>query len=264
MPSQQGQVVEVKPQADIYTLLIIVAIVGLAVTIISLVLTNFVSPQMAKHGEQAVMKNIANREGNLGEVAIYGVKHLSEVIGKGSDAFAIHSKGHEYAAHNMHANPDRPVCYTTSNRGACHRNRSDATSQNVRVMEDCTTLCAFGTRRFGSMDVSMNDLLQSITGNTWNDEIYEQAGERIFNLEKCFNYREGFNRADDEWIPARFFTEPLSVGPFTGAVVDRDAFIESLNSLYTERGWDLKTSKPSREKLASLGLEFAWDGIANM
>ncbi|MFC1512349.1 aldehyde ferredoxin oxidoreductase C-terminal domain-containing protein, partial [Candidatus Latescibacterota bacterium] len=164
----------------------------------------------------------------------------------------------------LHARPDRPVCYSTSNRGACHRNRSDFTSQNVRVMEDVIAICNRGAGSFLRGEVTTNDLLQSVTGNTWDSDVFERVGERIFNLEKCFNYREGFRRPDDEWIPERFFTEPLTVGPYTGAVVNRQDFLDSLNSLYADRGWDMKTSRPSRERLVSLGLEYAWEEIANI
>ncbi|MFC1512306.1 aldehyde ferredoxin oxidoreductase family protein, partial [Candidatus Latescibacterota bacterium] len=212
-----------------------------------------------------VMRNIANRKGNLGEVAIYGVKHLSEVVGQGSEAFAIHSKGHEYAAHNLHANAiGRTIGYVTNSRGACHRGGRDAAGQNSSIMDNVVAICNRGAGSFLRGELTTNDLLQSVTGNTWNSDVFAMVGERIINLEKCFNYREGFRRADDEWVPERFFTESLTVGPRAGAIVDRKEFIDSLNTYYTEREWDQKTSKPSREKLVSLGLEYAWEEIANI
>ena len=38
-------------------------------------------------------------------------------VGRDSKKFAIHVKGLELAAHNIHANPPRALCYATSNRG---------------------------------------------------------------------------------------------------------------------------------------------------
>jgi aldehyde:ferredoxin oxidoreductase len=94
--------------------------------------------------------------------------------------------------------------------------------------------------------------MSGITGKTYDDNLL-QAGERIYNLEKLFNYREGFTRADDV-IPDRFFEEPLTVGEKKGAVLTRDQFKTMMDDFYTKRGWDLKTSKPGAAKLKSLKL----------
>ena len=209
----------------------------------------------------AMLKKIAYREGALGELASLGVKALAAEIGHDSDTFAVHSKGQEYAAHNVHANPPRALCYITSNRGACHMSGDNVRSQNSNATTDSTTHCRFGGRAFG--DTGLTDILQAITGNTWNQDLYLQAGERIFNLEKCFNYREGFRRIDES-LPERFYTEPFTVGPRKGAVINREEFRKLMDDYYIERGWDQKTTKPSREKLTSLGLEFAWEEIRNL
>ena len=109
----------------------------------------------------------------------------------------------------------------------------------------------------------MADILGTITGKPWDVETYHKAGERIFNLEKCFNYREGFRRHDDS-LPDRFFEEPLTFGPHKGAILKRDELEKALDSYYAGRNWDPKTTKPSQEKLASLGLDFAWEEIKNI
>jgi aldehyde:ferredoxin oxidoreductase len=49
--------------------------------------------------------------------------------------------------------------------------------------------------------------------------------------------------------------DPLPEGPAEGMVMD-EALLEKLKDAYYEyRGWDLKTGKPTREKLKELGLE---------
>jgi len=83
-----------------------------------------------------------------------------------------------------------------------------------------------------------------------------KAGERVFNLEKMFNYREGFRREDDK-LPERFFEEPLTIGSEKGAVLNREEFNEMLDLYYRKRGWDPKTTKPDKSKLEELGLSFA-------
>ena len=57
---------------------------GLAVTIISLILTNFVSPQMAKHGEEAVMKNIKR-------IAYHLIKKESHVRFGSGNKYIVHA-----------------------------------------------------------------------------------------------------------------------------------------------------------------------------
>ena len=68
-----------------------------------------------------MINKIIKREG-IGELASQGVKSLAEGIGKGSKKFAIHVKGQELAAWNVHADPPRNICYATVNRRACHLN----------------------------------------------------------------------------------------------------------------------------------------------
>lgn len=75
-----------------------------------------------------------------------------------------------------------------------------------------------------------------------------EAGERVFNLEKMFNLREGFSREDDS-LPERFFAEAFTLGPKKGAKLDRQEFNELMDSFYAESQWDKKTTRPTDEKL---------------
>jgi aldehyde:ferredoxin oxidoreductase len=110
----------------------------------------------------------------------------------------------------------------------------------------------FATDGFGKD--GLRRLLTKITGTDWTEEEYLKAGERIFNLERAFNAREGFTRADDT-LPARFFDDPLTAGPGKGAVLNRDELEKKLTEYYRDRGWDEKTGRPAPAKLKSLGLE---------
>jgi aldehyde:ferredoxin oxidoreductase len=98
----------------------------------------------------------------------------------------------------------------------------------------------------------ISKLMSGITGPASTNDL-QQTGERIFNLEKLFNYREGFTRADDD-IPDRFFEEPLTVGSRKGAVLTRDQFKTMMDEFYVKRGWDPETSEPGVDKLKSLNL----------
>ena len=201
-----------------------------------------------------MIDKIAKREG-IGDLAAKGVKVIAAEIGKDSAKFAMHVKGHELAAHNVHANLPRGLCYVTANRGGCHLNGGDIMRQNSSAVLDSTGLCRFATRGYGRDMGLISDLLSAITGVEWTPGALIQAGERIFNLEKMFNYREGFRRQDDR-LPDRFFEEPLTIGKKKGAVMKRDEFNHMLDQYYQQRGWDLETTRPGTAKLKELGLAF--------
>ena len=83
------------------------------------------------------------------------------------------------------------------------------------------------------------------------------TGERIINLERAFNIREGLTRKDDS-LPDRFLKEPMTEGASKGHVVDLDYM---LDDYYNLRGWEKDTGFPTREKLEQLGLEKAADEL---
>jgi aldehyde:ferredoxin oxidoreductase len=193
------------------------------------------------------------QKSGVGELCSGGVKALSAVIGQNSEKYAIHVKGQELAGWNVHVFPGMGIQYVTSNRGACHMAGNSPDVQNQAAVIDSIGLCSFAVNMISTEGVA--DFLTVITGKQWSLEKMNQVGERIFNLEKMFNYREGFRRADDS-LPDRFFEDPLTVGPEEGAVLDRVEFNEKLNSFYEERDWDPNTTKPNETKLESLELEW--------
>jgi aldehyde:ferredoxin oxidoreductase len=148
---------------------------------------------------------------------------------------------------------DLAITYTTASRGACHLNSSSAADQNDYAAVESLGVCLFALDGFGRDGIRR--LLSAITGIEWTEGEFLRAGERIYNLERAFNCREGFTRADDT-LPDRFFEDPLTYGPHKGAVLKRDEYEKALSDYYKDRGWDLKTGKPAPEKLNSLGLGF--------
>lgn len=201
----------------------------------------------------AMIDRIASREG-AGDLASKGVKSLSRQIGQGSEKFAIHVKGHELAAHNIQANPPRGLCYATANRGACHLNGDDIAMQNTRAMLDSTGLCLFPALFEPALEDSVLSLLSAITGREYDKAEFTKVGERVFNLEKMFNYREGFRREDDR-LPDRFFEDAFTIWPKKGSVPDRSRFDSMLTQYYKDRGWDPDTREPGESKLRELGLD---------
>jgi aldehyde:ferredoxin oxidoreductase len=75
------------------------------------------------------------------------------------------------------------------------------------------------------------------------------AGERVYNLERMFNLREGFSKEDDS-LPGRIVHEPQDPGnPATKVPLD-----DLLPPYYRARGWD-EDGVPGEAMLKKLGLE---------
>ena len=79
-----------------------------------------------------------------------------------------------------------------------------------------------------------------------------KVGERIYNLERMFNVREGFSSANDV-MPERFSTEQMPDGPSKGQIFEEK---ELLRDYYQVRGWNTKTGIPTEAKLKELDLSF--------
>ena len=111
-------------------------------------------------------------------------------------------------------------------------------------------------------------LYSAATGIEMDAGELKMAGERAWNLLKALNAREGFSRKDDRFPPK--WLEPLKRGDevvrmkdFLGIkVLTPDDLEKMLDDYYDERGWDIKTGLPTREKLAELGLNDIADDLA--
>ena len=79
------------------------------------------------------------------------------------------------------------------------------------------------------------------------------AGERINNIKKAFNIREGWQRSDD-WLPPRLFSEPISEGEGEGTVISQEALKLMIDDYYKARGWTDEGLIPD-DKMRALELE---------
>jgi aldehyde:ferredoxin oxidoreductase len=92
----------------------------------------------------------------------------------------------------------------------------------------------------------LSEWLTYVTGNSYTKEGLDKLGERIWNLERLFNLREGITGKDDS-LPPRILNEPR----VKNRVVPLDKL---LVEYYQWRGWE-QNGVPTREKLKELGLE---------
>jgi len=106
------------------------------------------------------------------------------------------------------------------------------------------------------------EIYSAVTGHSITPVELMVAGERIFNVMRAYNVREGMKRADDHW-PRRFYEEPLKQmdEPYT---LSEESVDQLLNRYYELRGWDLATGAPTQEKLKELQLHSVADDLLIM
>lgn len=97
-------------------------------------------------------------------------------------------------------------------------------------------------------------MLNAAAGYRFTMDDYWTAAGRIYTLERSFNVREGFARADDT-VPPRMYKEALSVGAAKGKILTVEGLEKLLNKYYADRGWDEK-GVPTQARLKELGLGF--------
>lgn len=229
-------------------------------------------------GYLEVSKLIAYRTG-IGEILAGGVRSASEKIGKGSERFAVQVKGLELPGYDPRGSVGMALAYATSDRGGCHmrawpagyevfgnldRFTPEGKAQLVIDAQAGQNLMSVKFSLIGCDIVGMDyptmaRIYSLVTGREANEEKLRLIGERIWNLTRAFNVREGFTRKDDT-IPGRIVKDPLISGPAKGHVVLMEDFEKMLDEYYRLRGWT-KEGIPTRRKLEELGLPRIADEI---
>jgi len=234
-----------------------------------------------------LIRLIAFREG-MGDLLSDGVKIASTRIGKGAERFAMHIKGLELPGYDVRGAKAHGLGYATAFTGADHnrgyafqeifgvpvpyavdrlsiegKGKLTKWNQDVRTATcDCPTMCVFllDTAMAPTATENTAALMEAVTGLTLTPEEVTQVGERINNLARAFNVREGFTRADDTF-PDRLMTEPLQSGASKGQLIRKEDLNAMLDEYYTLRGWDLNTGIPTRKKLIELSLDYVADQL---
>ena len=138
--------------------------------------------------------------------------------------------------------------------------------ENLRSFQDTLEVCRFSIYNANvdtqnkSIPGLMAKLFNAVTGSHITGDDGLSVGERIVNLERVFNIREGLTREDDS-LPERMLKEPLPDGPAKGQVVRLKPMMDKY---YQLRGWDMDTGIPTWEKLNGLKLPEAIDALENI
>ena len=219
-----------------------------------------------------LLTSIAERSG-IGDILAEGSARVSEEIGLGSDEFAMHVKGLEMPGYEPRSLHTMALALAVSTRGACH-NRSSAyeydfssdsngyeqSSRGRMVVEgedysavmDSLIWCKFVRRVFDAFYDESAEILNNITGWDIDPNQLAQCGERINNLKKQFNIREGWNRSHDN-LPKRIFSDPLINGEKVSSISESE-LDNMIEYYYDARGWTSDGIIPP-EKLVSLGIK---------
>ncbi|MFC2018622.1 aldehyde ferredoxin oxidoreductase N-terminal domain-containing protein [Chloroflexota bacterium] len=115
-----------------------------------------------------------------------------------------------------------------------------------------------------------SSLYSAVTDRETSEEGLNQAGERIFNLQRAILMREGYGGKRDDQIPEFNYTLPLETSLFNeqcqvpgkdgelisrkGATADRIEFNQTLDEYYRLRGWDKDSGWQTKAKLKELDL----------
>lgn len=215
-----------------------------------------------------LMEDIAHRGTIIAKLLGEGVKTAAEKLK--AESFAVHCKGMDIPGYDPRGTFGMGLAYATSDRGGCHqrawtvraeldypdleRFSFDKKAGIVKNVQDeraaffSLVLCDFAP----ILEIDCVEMWNLATGFHHTVESYLKCGERIWNIIRLFNLREGLKPGSDE-LPPRFFNEPFTKGPAKNVVLTKDGFEKSLKEYYNLRGWDEK-GLPTKKKLEELGL----------
>jgi len=227
----------------------------------------------AAEGVFAAIAAIGERQG-IGALLAEGSRRAAMEIGGNSMDWAMHVKGLELPGYEPRSLKTMALGLAVSPRGACH-NRSGAyeadfsgevdrftidsrrgslvaASEDFAATLDSLIICKFLRKCFNDYYEEAAEVLRNVTGWDYTANDIKRAGERIHNLKKLFNIREGWS-TDDDWLPGRLLSEALPTGVGAGVRLSADELRQMIRTYYQARGWDDHGLIPE-SKLAELNL----------
>jgi aldehyde:ferredoxin oxidoreductase len=224
----------------------------------------------------AIIHKIGKREGWLGNALAEGVAKAAEIIGGDAPKYACHIKGLELPGYDLRTLKTAALGFSVSFRGACHlrngayspdvkgkvnrfkieagRGKMLVENGNIYNVIDSLIVCKFsrGTYYDGNEDLAKYYTLA--TGIPMTAAELDKDGERIENLARLFNFREGKGTREYDTLPWKIKNAPVpEEGPAKGAVVSEEELQVGLDDYYAARGWT-SDGVPTVEKLNELGL----------
>ncbi|RLF56302.1 MAG: aldehyde:ferredoxin oxidoreductase [Thermoplasmata archaeon] len=223
-----------------------------------------------------MIEKIAHREG-LGDLLAEGVKRAAEKLNKGSEEWAVHVKGQEPPAYDVRGIKGMGLGFMVSHRGACHlksgvyaleltgkfwrfegvdRFSAKNKGREIKEMEDFMAVYdTLGVCKFSRgiyLLQNYRELLEANLGISLGEEELLRVGERLNNMKRVINLRQGITWKDDS-LPRRIKTLPIPEGPSKGSYITEEEEEEMRRDYYRARGWREDGTVPE-EKLKELGV----------
>jgi aldehyde:ferredoxin oxidoreductase len=198
-------------------------------------------------GFMKLMDLIAYRKGEIPTLLGEGLEPAVKKIGKGSEAFAMVTKGIEWGAHGNRSGKDGTfIGYAVAAQGGDHCSRVTPTGE-AAIFGDSSGLCNFS----GLNQDQQLEWLQAITGfGVTRDELSKVMVPRWTTMMRVSLLMAGWTSKDDV-NPPRAYT-PLPEGPFKGAKVDRAVEDKMKQEFYAALGWD-RQGVPTTATLQAMG-----------
>ncbi|MFH1488544.1 MAG: aldehyde ferredoxin oxidoreductase family protein, partial [Pseudomonadota bacterium] len=178
-----------------------------------------------------LLEMMARKEG-FGAFCAGGVREMAGKLGRGTEDFAMHSKGLEFPAYDPRAGWGASLTYALTPRGACHRRAwppsrevlgdaypftTEHKAEMVKELMDengvmhSLLVCDFGCKFIPMSIADYAEYLNVVTGwRTRDRDLFERA-EMIETLIRRINVREGLS-AKDDMLPKRILEEAHAEG----------------------------------------------------
>jgi len=232
-----------------------------------------------------VVEQMIARETWLGDTLADGARRASEIIGWGSEAYAITAGGQEPGMHDPRFSVGWGVDYSANPTPGRHTNGATAYStlflwervsyapEPQRVLKEDLTKpdpeyalgtvlatqykmlidavggCIMGAAG-GVNGWDLFRMLELATGWNKTADDYMEIGNRINTLRQLFNVKHGIDPKD--FLMHKRIETPRQSGPNRG----RGVQMEPIVSLHWEKhGWDPNTGHPTNETVQRLGLD---------
>lgn len=226
-----------------------------------------------------MLRDMAYRQGQFGSLFADGTRRAVERIGGEAEYYSMDVKGMElpaydvrgYKAHGLnyatcYTGPDHnkgysiqevfgtPVPYPVDRLEIKGKGVLTKINQDFAGLFDTITFCEFPAIFIPDIFQEVSaEMISGATGEEYTAQDMWDLGERLNNLCRMFNVREGFSRKDDT-LPERLMIEPLKVGLSKGELISKEDLDFMLDEYYEARQWD-SDGIPTKEKLIALGLE---------
>lgn len=215
----------------------------------------------ALHG---MIVKIANRE-DVGDILAEGSRIASQKLGQDSDYFALQSAGMELSGVNIKGCSSMGLALATADF-ASHTRLWTATMEmnNELTYDSVPKVCKDGQDEVNTRNSlvvcdflpfgfdRLAPILEKVTGLNYSADDLQKFGEKISNITRMYNLKNGRTRSDDT-LPPRFFEEKHLSGIFKDQFLTKEKWDRWLDMYYDERGWD-SSGVPTDEKLSEFNL----------